>query len=109
MTLFVERLDHNIVNISMIQSVYIDPEDDTDVIWLFINGEKYREDLVTAEEATARYNYLKGLLLGTTIEQLEQIITEQQGVINDLNQGIEDAVIKSIDINGEELEDREGN
>lgn len=105
--LFIERLDGNIVNVSLIQSIFIDPEDNTDLIWLMINGEIYREDLVTAEEATTRYNYLKGLLLGTTIEELERIINEQQITINILNTGIEDAAILTENINGEEVPNEE--
>lgn len=66
-SMFIERLDGKIVNISLIQTIYVDPEDNTDVIWYMRNGETYREDLATQEEAESRYNYLKGLLLGTTI------------------------------------------
>lgn len=109
MSLFIERLDGKLVNKSLIQTVYIDPNDDTDVLWFMRNGEIYREDLKSSEDATKRYNDIKGLLLGTTVAQLEQIITEQQQtivekntIINEQNEQINETVIKVIDINGEE-------
>ena len=103
MTLFIERLDGKLVNISLIQTVYIDPEDNTDVIWFMRNGEKYVEDLATNEEATKRYNDIKGMLLGTTVAELEDRIVEQQNTIVDLTQQLDQAVIKVVDINGEEV------
>lgn len=103
MTLFIERLDGKLVNISLIQTVYIDPEDNTDVIWFMRNGEKYVEDLATNEEAIKRYNDIKGMLLGTTVAELEDRIVEQQNTIVDLTQQLDQAVIKVIDLNGEEV------
>ena len=102
-SMFIERLDGKIVNISLIQTIYVDPEDNTDVIWYMRNGETYREDLATQEEAESRYNYLKGLLLGTTIAELEQTITEKQNTIVSLNQQIDEASIRVVQINGEEI------
>ena len=102
-SMFIERLDGKIVNISLIQTIYIDPEDNTDVIWYMRNGETYREDLATQEEAESRYNYLKGLLLGTTIAELEQTITEKQNTIVSLNQQVDEASAKVVQINGEEI------
>ena len=90
MVLFVERLDGKLVNISLVQTVFVDPDDLTDVIWYMKNGETYREDLVTEEEAQNRYNDIKGLLLGTTIAELEERITEQQQTIAEQAQTIED-------------------
>lgn len=101
-SMFIERLDSKIVNISLIQTIYIDPEDNTDVIWYMRNGETYREDLATQEEAESRYNYLKGLLLGTTIAELEQTITEKQNTIVSLNQQVDNATAAVVQINGEE-------
>lgn len=101
-SMFIERLDGKIVNISLIQTIYIDPEDNTDVIWYMRNGETYREDLATQEEAESRYNYLKGLLLGTTIAELEQTITEKQNTIVSLNQQVDNATAAIVQINGEE-------
>lgn len=101
-SMFIERLDGKIVNISLIQTIYIDPEDNTDVIWYMRNGETYREDLATQEEAESRYNYLKGLLLGTTIAELEQTITEKQNTIVSLNQQVDSATAAVVQINGEE-------
>lgn len=101
-SMFIERLDGKIVNISLIQTIYIDPEDNTDVIWYMRNGETYREDLATQEEAESRYNYLKGLLLGTTIAELEQTITEKQNTIVSLNQQVDNATAAVVQINGEE-------
>ena len=110
MSLFIERLDGKLINKSLIQTVYIDPNDDTDVLWFMRNGEIYREDLESSEDATKRYNDIKGLLLGTTVAQLEQIITEQQQtivekniVINEQNEQINETIIKVVDINGEEV------
>lgn len=103
MTLFIERLDGKLVNISLIQTVYIDPEDNTDIIWFMRNGEKYVEDLATNEEAIKRYNDIKGMLLGITIAELEDRIVEQQNIIVDLTQQLDQAVIKVIDLNGEEV------
>ena len=110
MSLFIERLDGKLINKSLIQTVYIDPNDDTDVLWFMRNGEIYREDLESAEDATKRYNDIKGLLLGTTVAQLEQIITEQQQTIveknitiNEQNEQINETIIKVVDINGEEV------
>ena len=108
--MFVERLDGKPVNITLVQTIFIDPEDDTDLIWYMKNGETYREDLVTAEEATNRYNDLKGLLLGTTIAELEERINEQQETIAEQAQEIEDTglavstALNSVNtINGEEV------
>ena len=42
MSLFIERLDGKLINKSLIQTVYIDPNDDTDVLWFMRNGEIYR-------------------------------------------------------------------
>lgn len=102
-SMFIERLDGKLVNVSLIQTIYIDPEDDTDVIWFMINGETYREDLATTEEASSRYTYLKGLLLGTTVAELEQTITEKQNTIVELNNQVDEAVTQAITINGEEI------
>lgn len=122
--MFIERLDGNIVNISLIQTIMIDPNNDTDVLWYMRNGEIIREDLASTEEATNRYNDLKGLLLGTTIAELEQRITVQQNTIveqtktintqqetintqqetiQQTNNDISNLTDLSIDINGEEV------
>lgn len=103
MTLFIERLDGRLVNISLIQTVYVDPEDLTNVIWFMRNGEKYVEDLATNEEAANRYKDIKGLLLGTTVAELEDRITEQQNTIVDLSNQVNAATITVVDINGEEV------
>lgn len=110
MTLFLERLDGKLVNISLVQTLYVDPNDKTDVIWFMKNGETYREDLATEEEAEKRYNDLKGLLLGTTVAQLQERITEQQNTIvaqaKEIQQTTEDInnlVVTAGDINGEEV------
>lgn len=58
MSMFISRLDGNVVNTSLLQTVYIDPDNATNVIYLFKNGEKYVEELNTEEEATTRYNTL---------------------------------------------------
>ena len=106
--LFIERLDGKPVNVSLLQTIYINPEDNTNIIWYFKNGEIYEEDLVTAEEATNRFNNIKGLLLGTTIADLEDRIVEQQQTISDQATEIEDlsgavdtAVQQAIEINNE--------
>ena len=123
--MFIERLDGNIVNISLIQTIMIDPNNDTDVLWYMRKGEIIREDLASTEEATNRYNDLKGLLLGTTIAELEQRITVQQNTIveqtktintqqetidtqqetiQQTNNDISNLADLSMDINGEEVE-----
>lgn len=106
--LFIERLDGKPVNVSLLQTIYINPEDNTNIIWYFKNGEIYEEDLVTAEEATNRYNNIKGLLLGTTIADLEDRIVEQQQTISDqateiegLSGAVDTAVQQAIEINNE--------
>lgn len=110
MTLFLERLDGKLVNISLVQTLYVDPNDKTDVIWFMKNGETYREDLATEEEAEKRYNDLKGLLLGTTVAQLQERITEQQNTIvtqakeiQKTTEDINNLVVTAGDINGEEV------
>lgn len=122
--MFIERLDSNIVNISLIQTIMIDPNNDTDVLWYMRNGEIIREDLASTEEALNRYNDLKGLLLGTTVAELEQRITVQQNTIveqtktintqqetintqqetiQQTNNDISNLAGLSMDINGEEV------
>lgn len=122
--MFIERLDGNIVNISLIQTIMIDPNNDTDVLWYMRNGEIIREDLASTEEALNRYNDLKGLLLGTTVADLEQRITVQQNTIveqtktintqqetintqqetiQQTNNDISNLADLSMDINGEEV------
>ena len=114
MSLFIERLDGMLINKSLIQTVYIDPNDTTDILWFMRNGEIYREDLKSTADAQKRYDDIKGLLLGTTIAQLEQIITEQQQtivekniIINEKNEEIDQTTIKVIDINGENASEDE--
>lgn len=106
---FIERLDGNLVNIANLQSVYINPEDDTNVTWKFNNGETIDEDLKTAEEAEARVKDVRKLLLGTKIEELEERITEQQntiseqaGTIETQDNALEEALGKAEAITGEE-------
>lgn len=36
-SMFIERLDGKVVNTSLLQTIGIDPEDDTDVLWYFRN------------------------------------------------------------------------
>lgn len=101
-SLFIERLDGRLVNVSLIQTIYTDPEDLTDVIWFMINGETYREDLATAEEAANRYSHLKGLLLGATVAELEETITEKQNIIVELTREIDEATVTTKEIIGGE-------
>ena len=108
--MFIERLDGKLVNVSLLQTIYINPEDTTNLIWYFRNGEIYEEDLATDEEAENRYKDIKGLLLGTTVAELEERINEQQQTITDLNdeieetnESIDEAVETVININGEEI------
>ena len=100
---FIERLDGKPVNMTLIQTIYIDPNDNTDIIWFMKNGEIYREDLATEEEATKRYKDLKGLLLGTTVAELQGRINEQQKTIVELHNNIDSAAIDVVKINGEEV------
>lgn len=100
---FIERLDGKPVNMTLIQTIYIDPNDNTDIIWFMKNGEIYREDLATEEEATKRYKDLKGLLLGTTVAELQGRINEQQKTIVELHNNIDSVAIDVVNINGEEV------
>ena len=100
---FIERLDGKPVNMTLIQTIYIDPNDNTDIIWFMRNGEIYREDLATEEEATKRYKDLKGLLLGTTVAELQGRINEQQKTIVELHNNIDSVAIDVVNINGEEV------
>lgn len=109
-SLFIEDLTGNPINMSLIQTIYIDPNDSTNVVWVMRNGEKKIEDLASEEDALNRYNYIKGLLLGTTVAELESTITdrdntisEQNIIINNNNNDIDNVTKKSININGEEV------
>lgn len=55
-SLFIEGLDGKPINISLIQTVYLDPEDNKNVVFQFINGEIFKEELDSEEEATNRLN-----------------------------------------------------
>jgi hypothetical protein len=46
MATFVICLDGKPLNVSLAQTVCINPQDTINVIWYFKNGEKYEEDLV---------------------------------------------------------------
>ena len=107
--LFIERLDGRAANVSLIQTIFIDPEDSTNIIWYFRNGEIYEEDLASTEEAESRMETLKGLLLGVTIAELEETITEQantiaeqEDIIDELNMDIDEFLEKTESILGEE-------
>lgn len=72
-------------------------------------GEIYREDLASAEEAANRLKDIKGLLLGTTVAELQGRITEQQNtiveqtkIITETNENINNAALTAANINGEE-------
>lgn len=98
--LFIERLDGRAANVSLIQTIFIDPEDSTNIIWYFKNGETYEEDLASEEQAEERYNTLKGLLLGVTIAELEETITEQENTIAEQEDIIEDQAAEIEDLSG---------
>lgn len=104
---FIERLDGNLVNIANLQSVYINPDDDTNVTWRFNNGETLDEDLVTAEEALARLSDIRKLLLGVKIEELEERIIEQENTITEQNERIEEQE-GTIDEQNDIIETAEG-
>lgn len=115
-SMFIERLDGKIMNISLLQTLCIDPNDSTDVLWYFKNGEVYREDLASAEEANNRLKDLKGILLGSTVAELQTRINEQQNTIvqqtktiqlkeakiSEIENKVDLATISAININGEE-------
>lgn len=110
MSLFTLGLDGKPINISLVQTVLIDPNDDTDVIWFMKNGEKIREDLGTKEEAQNRYNDIIKMLLGTEIAELQERIVEQQNTIVQqqetivqTNNSINELTAISAEINGEEV------
>lgn len=93
---FLEGLDGRLINVTLVQSVIVDPEDDTDVLWLFRNGEIYREDLQNAEDALNRQTSVKNLLLGEysklvqDLTNAEQRIVEQNETINKQTEIIEE-------------------
>ena len=71
---------------------------------------KYINFNFKADTDSSKVEDIKGLLLGTTVAQLEQIITEQQQTIveknitiNEQNKQINETVVKVVDINGEEV------
>ena len=108
--LFIERMDGKLVNVSLLQTIYINPEDATNLIWYFINGEIYKEYLSTEQEAQNRYKDIKTILLGSSVADLEERIREQQQTITDLNnevselnEDISDATETTIEINGEDV------
>lgn len=91
---FLEGLDGRLINVTLVQSVIIDPNDNTDVLWLFRNGEVYREDLQNAEDAATRQASIKNLLLGEysklvqDLTNAEQRIVEQNETINEQTETI---------------------
>ena len=97
LSFFVEGLDGRLINISLISNVIIDHNDATDVLWLYRNGEIYREDLKTEEEANNRLADIKKLLLGNYSELVETV-NRQQHTINDISTGLDK-------INGEIIEE----
>ena len=70
-----------LINITLVQNVVLDPEDDTDILWRFRNGEIYREDLVTSEEASNRLADLRKILLGYYSELVETVTEQQQRIV----------------------------
>ena len=110
MALFILGLDNKPINISLIQTVFIDPNDDTDILWYMRNGEVIREDLGSTEEAKNRYDNILKILLGTEIAELQQTvvqqqntIVQQQNTINQTNNSINDLTNIAANINGEEV------
>lgn len=101
---FVEGLDGRLINISLISNVIIDHNDATDILWLYRNGEIYREDLKTEEEANNRLADIKSLLLGhyselvETVNRQQQTIAVQQQTINETSTNLDE-------INGEIIEE----
>lgn len=106
--LFVETLEGNPVNVTLIQTIFIDSNDSTNIIWYFKNGETYEEDLSTEEEAEERFSALKKLLLGTSIAELEEIISQQQSTISEQSDEI-DALNNNMDEFAEMSKDILGN
>lgn len=78
-----------LINITLVQNVVLDPEDDTDILWRFRNGEVYREDLITSEEASSRLADIRKILLGA-YEELVETVTEQQQRIVEQAETIEE-------------------
>ena len=97
---FVEGLDGRLINVTLVQSVTINPNDDTNVLWIFKNGGVYEEDLVTSSEANNRLSNIKEILLGNYAELIETV-TEQQQRITELTTELESATNKVDDINNE--------
>ena len=82
-SLFIEGLDGKPINISLIQTVYLDPEDNKNVVFQFINGEIFKEELDSESSATNR--------LANIIEELESDEgggSQPTGTIDIVNNGI---------------------
>ena len=97
---FVEGLDGRLINVTLVQNVIINPNDNTNVLWIFKNGRIYEEDLVTSSEADNRLANIKEILLGNYAELVETI-TEQQQRISELSTELELATNKVDEINNE--------
>ena len=97
---FVEGLDGRLINLTLVQSLIINPNDDTNLIWIFRNGATYEEDLVTAEEAANRLEDLKSILLGSYAELVDTVTRLQQQVAQQAEE-LETISLKLDQINNE--------
>ena len=97
---FVEGLDGRLINITLVESIITNPEDDTNLIWIFRNGATYEEDLVTAEEAASRLEDLKSILLGSYAELVDTVTRLQQQVAQQAEE-LETISLKLDQINNE--------
>ena len=82
-SLFIEGLDGKPINISLIQTVYLDPEDNKNVVFQFINGEIFKEELDSEEEAANRLNNVI-----TELKTDEGGGSQPTGTIDIVNNGI---------------------
>lgn len=99
---FIKRLDDNIINISLIQSVTI--VDSTHILWTMKNGQTFLEEYTSVDTATARLNSIKSTLLssgGSSNKELLKKIDELTTTVNTLTSSLKSAQ-QSVDlINGE--------
>ncbi|MBQ2639150.1 MAG: hypothetical protein IJF92_00070 [Bacilli bacterium] len=65
MGLFIQRDDGKPVNVTLIQTVVINPEDSTQVLWYFKNDETYIESFSSAASANSRLEEVIDLLLNS--------------------------------------------
>lgn len=82
-SLFIEGQDGKPINVSLLQTLYIDPLDDKIVKFIFINGESISEEYSSAELAQSRLDGIKENLCsnggGTVNLEIKEITINENG------------------------------